>query len=183
MDAIQLNFNMSWVRVASSPVEGKGVFATERVRGGDAVLVLDTSRVIDEDHSLRPEEDEQEDHLVFLAGGKVVLLPEPERHLNHSCDPNAYVHTVDNEVRVVVRRPIQAGEEVTIDYLINTHGGSSWRCRCGADRCRGQLETSFFELPIRFQREYLPILEAWFVEEHREEIEQLKEWLGKSECR
>lgn len=183
LGAIQLNFDMSSVRVAPSPVEGKGVFATEPARGGDTVLVLDTSRVIDEEHPLRPEEDEHEDHLAFLAGGKVVLLPEPERHLNHSCDPNAYVHTVEMEVRVVARRPIQAGEEVTIDYLINTHGGSSWRCRCGTDRCRGQLETSFFELPIRFQREYLSILEAWFVEEHREEFEQLTERLGNFECR
>lgn len=174
---------MSSVRVGSSPVEGKGVFATEPVQRGDTVLVLDTSQVVDEEDPLRPEEDEQEDHLAYLAGGKVVLLPEPERHLNNSCDPNAYLHTVDDEVRVVARRPIRAGEEVTIDYLINTHGGSSWRCRCGADRCRGELETSFFELPTSFQREYLPILEAWFIDEHREEIEQLKERSGGSECR
>lgn len=142
------------------------------------MLVLDTSRVITEEHPLRPEEGEREDHLAYLAGGEVVLLPEPERHLNHSCDPNAYLHTVDDEVRVVARRAIRAGEEITIDYLINTHGGSSWRCRCGAERCRGELETSFFDLPAGFQREYLPMLEAWFIEEHREEIERLKERLG-----
>lgn len=174
---------MPSVRVASSPVDGKGVIATDPLGRGDTVLVLDTSRVVNEEHSLRPGEDEEEDHLAYLAGGKVVLLPEPERHLNHSCDPNAYLHTVNDEVRVVARRPIQAGEEVTIDYLINTHGGSSWRCRCGSDRCRGQLETSFFELPASFQREYLPILEAWFIEEHRKEIKRLKERLGDGERR
>lgn len=46
-----------------------------------------------------------------------------------------------------------------------------------------QLETSFFELPASFQRVYLPMLEAWFIEEHREEIERLKERLGDSEWR
>lgn len=174
---------MSPVGVAQSPIDGTGVFVTEPVHRGDTVLVLDTSRVVDEEHPLGPEEDEQEDHLAYLAGGRVVLLPEPERHLNHICDPNAYLHTVDEEVRVVARRLIRAGEEVTIDYLINTHGGSGWRCRCGADRCRGQLETSFFELPASFQREYLPLLEAWFIEEHREEIERLEERLANSEGR
>lgn len=79
---------------------------------------------------------------------------------------------------MIARRPIRAGEEVTLDYLTNTHGGSSWECRCGADRCRGRLETSFFELPAGFQREYLPLLEEWFIEEHREEVERLKERLG-----
>lgn len=154
------------------------MFITKPAQPGDTVLVLDTSRVVNEEHPLRAEEAEQEDHLAYLAGGKVVLLPEPERHLNHSCDPNAYLYTVEDEVRVVAHRPIQAGEEVTIDYLINTHGGSSWRCRCGANRCRGKLETSFFELPAKFQREYLPMLEAWFLEEHRKELESLKERLA-----
>jgi len=159
------------------------VFATELARPGDTVLVLDTSRVVSEEHPLRAEEEEREDHLAYLAGGKVVLLPEPERHLNHSCEPNACLHTDEDEVGVVARRPIQAGEEVTIDYLINTHGGSSWSCRCGANRCRGELETSFFELPAGFQREYLPLREDWFVEEHGEEIERLMKRLGESTSR
>lgn len=88
------------------------MFATEPVQQGDTVLILDTSRVVNEEHPLRPDEDEQENHLAYLAGGKVVLS-EPERHLNHSCDPKAYLVTVDDEVRVVARRPIQAGAEVT----------------------------------------------------------------------
>lgn len=82
--------------------------------------------------------------------------------------------TLDTSRVVDEERPLRAGEEVTIDYLINTHGGSSWRCRCGADRCRGELETSFFELPLPFQREYLPLLEDWFVAEHRECVEELR---------
>jgi len=147
------------------------VFATELARPGDTVLVLDTSRVVSEEHPLRAEEEEREDHLAYLAGGKVVLLPEPERHLNHSCEPNACLQTDEDEVGVVARRPI------------HTHGGSSWSCRCGANRCRGELETSFFELPAGFQREYLPLREDWFVEEHGEEIERLMKRLGESTSR
>ena len=79
--------------------------------------------------------------------------------------------------RFVARRRIEAGEEVTLDYLINTHGGSRWKCECGADRCRGTLETSFFELPDVFQREHLPLLEDGFVEEHRVRVEQLRRGL------
>lgn len=165
------------VRVAPSPIEGQGVFANRPFVWGETVLVLDTSRVVTEEDPIRTEKGEREDHLAFLAGGEKFLLPEPERHLNHCCDPNAYLRTLDEGVRVIARRPIGAGEEVTLDYLINTHGGTSWHCRCGADRCRGQLETSFFELPPDFQREYLPLLEIWFIEEHRDEIEALEERL------
>lgn len=165
---------MTSVRVAPSSIEGEGVLAARPFEGGESVLVLDTSREVTESNPLRMEQGESEDHLAFLGGGKVVLLPEPEGYLNHSCDPNAYLKTVAGEVRVIARKKISTGEEVTIDYLINTHGGSSWMCHCGADRCRGQLETSFFELPSDFQEEYLPLLERWFIREHARRVEQLK---------
>ena len=169
---------MSPVRVAPSPIQGRGLFAAERAGPGETLLVVDTSRVVTEDDPLRPENGEREDHLAYLADGRTVLLPEPERHLNHCCDPNAYLQTVEGELRVVARRAIEPGEEVTIDYLVNTHGGSSWRCRCGADRCRGELETSFFALPVELQCEYLPLLEDWFVREHRERVERLEDECG-----
>lgn len=165
---------MRFVRTGTSTIQGKGLFATRAFTAGDVIHTLDTSRRVDEDHPLRSEQGESEEHLAYLGRGKVVLLPEPERHLNHSCDPNAYVRTSDGRTELLARRRIRAGDEVTIDYLINTDGGSSWRCRCGADRCRGELETSFFELPLPFRREYLPLMDDWFVEEHRERIEELE---------
>lgn len=165
------------LRVADSPIEGVGVFAAETIEAGETVLVLDTSRELTPEEPLRPEEGEREDHLAYLADERAYLLPEPERRLNHSCDPNAYLRTEDDRVCLVARRSIEGGEEITIDYLINTDGGSAWRCSCGADRCRDRLETSFFELPPRFQREYLPLLEDWFVDEHRERVEKLRERL------
>ena len=39
---------------------------------------------------------------------------------------------------------------------------------------RPDLEASFFDLPLELQKEYLPLLEAWFVEEHTEAVSRLK---------
>jgi len=166
---------MNDVTVESSSIEGVGVFATRPFGRAETVLVIDTSRVVDDARPLRSEHGERDEHTTLLGDGRRVLLPSPERHLNHSCDPNAYLRTVDGELRVVARRPIDAGEEITLDYLINTHGGSRWRCDCGADRCRGLLEASFFDLPLALQREYLPLLEAWFVERHPERIARIRD--------
>lgn len=166
---------MTGVVARKSLIEGVGVFAGRRFSEGEVVLVIDTSRVVDEAHPLRPERGDQEDHCAYLQDGRVVLLGVPERHLNHSCDPNSYLNTVADELRVIARRSIEAGEEITLDYLINTHEGSRWRCNCGTDRCRGLLEASFFELPLELQKEYVVLLEYWFVEQHADAVSRLKE--------
>lgn len=50
--------------------------------------------------------------------GKVILMKEPERSINHSCDPNTYVKTINGVRRVLAMRGIKKGEEITFDYAI-----------------------------------------------------------------
>lgn len=169
---------MSDIVAKQSDIEGIGVFANRPFTPGEVVLVIDTSRVVDEDRPLRPDLGESENHCAYLQHGRVVLLDAPERHLNHSCDPNSYLKTIGGELRVVARRSIRVGEEITLDYVINTDGGSRWGCTCGADRCRGLLEASFFDLPRELKREYMPFIEDWFAEEHAEEMRRLREEPG-----
>ena len=101
-------------------------------------------------------------------------MPSPERHINSCCDPNTYVKTIDGVRHVVARRQVKSGEEITYDYIINCHGGDVWQCSCGSPRCRGRIVSSFFELPLGWQLEYLPLLDGWFVEEHRQNVVALQ---------
>jgi uncharacterized protein len=165
---------MEDVYVAESAIHGVGVFAAREFAAGETLIVMDDSRVMDEAHPLRPELGEYEYHCDYLEGGKVVLQGYPERHVNSSCDPNAYARRRGGRSVVVARRPIKAGEEITSDYIIDCHGGIVWRCNCGSPRCRRVVPSSFFELPLENQLEYLPLLNDWFVAEHREEVEALR---------
>ena len=55
---------------------------------------------------------------------------------NHSCEPNASFNT---EGMLVAVREIEAGEEVTYDYVAHPLPASPWNfeCRCGAVGCVG----------------------------------------------
>jgi hypothetical protein len=169
---------MSSVEVRPSQIHGLGVFATREFEAGQTVVVIDDSRVVDAEHPLRPDLGEYAHHCDYLAGGRVVLMPPPERHINSSCDPNTCVGWEGGRRRVVARRAIAMGEEITYDYIIDCHGGEVWQCGCGAARCRGTIVSSFFELPLEVQREYLPLLSPWFVDEHREAVDALRRRLG-----
>ena len=161
--------------VQKSGIHGLGVFATRSYRMGETILQIDDTRIVDADHPLVPGEFPH--HCDYLEGGRVVLMQSPERHINSSCDPSAYVRTIDGTRHLIARRAIGVGDEITYDYIIDCHGGEVWTCRCGTARCRGTIVSSFFELPLEWQREYLPLLNPWFVQEHAEEIQGLNQRL------
>jgi len=164
------------VEVRDSVIEGLGVFAARSYEPGESIRRVNIVRGVTEDAPLRPEAGERLEHCAYPDGG-VVLWGFPDRHLNHCCDPNAYeLHAGDGSgaVHIVARRSVRAGEEITIDYNINIAGGSSWPCRCGAARCRGETIGNFFTLPEDEQMEYLPLLADWFVARHRDRVESLR---------
>lgn len=167
---------MAHVFVAESKIHGVGVFATRSFTEREIILAIDDTRVVDDVHPLRAELGEYSYHCDYLAGGQTVLMRSPERHINSCCDPNTFVKTIDGVRHVVARRSIESGEEITYDYIIDCHGGAVWQCSCGNVRCRGTIVSSFFELPVVLQLEYLPLLNQWFIDEHRAKVDALRKW-------
>lgn len=163
---------MDDVAVRPSAVEGLGVFAARPFSRGAVILVIDDSRVVDDHDPLGAGDDPR--HCDYLEAGKIVLMQPPERHINHACDPNAYVKTCRGRRLVIALRDIQCGEEITYDYCINGGGDTVWSCHCGAARCRREIHSDFFHLPVELQREYLPLLDDWFRRERSEDIERLE---------
>ena len=160
------------VEVRHSHIEGLGLFAARCFREGDRIRAINVVREITPEHPIQAELGERIDHCDY-PDGKVVLLGFPDRHINHSCDPNAYVSYEGMMSCFVARRDIEAGEEMTCDYNINITAGTAWPCACGANRCRGIVAGDFFLLPPELQREYRPLLADWFIRRNRERIESL----------
>jgi len=163
---------MEGVKVKPSPIEGLGLFAVQPFKAGVTIREVNVVREITDEHPLRPELGERADHCDY-PDGRVVLIGPPDRHLNHSCDPNTYIRYEAGRCFIVARQDIPSGQELTCDYRINVTGGDAWPCKCGADRCLGTVAGDCFELPEAFQREYLPFLAEWLVRRHRERIESL----------
>jgi SET domain-containing protein len=160
------------VEVRPSSIEGLGLFAARAFRAGERIRRINVVREITPDAPLREELGERADHCDY-PDGKVVLLGFPDRHINHSCDPNAYVLYEGAAACFVARRPIAPHDEITCDYNVNITGGTAWPCHCGATRCRGTTVGDFFLLPEAIQREYLPLLAPWFARRHRARLDAL----------
>ena len=160
---------MNDVEVKASSIEGLGLYAARCFREGERIREINVVREVTPSSPLRKELGERADHCDY-PDGKVVLLGAPDRHINHSCDPNAYVRYEGERSFLIARRDIATGEEITCDYNINISGGTAWPCHCGATRCRGTVVGDFFQLPLEMQREYRPLLAEWFVRAHHERL-------------
>lgn len=163
---------MNNMEVGGSSIEGLGIFAARPFRAGERIARLNVVREITAEAPIREDLGERIDHCSY-PDGKTVLIAFPERHVNHSCDPNAFEQFEGEASYLVTRRGIMKGEEVTLDYNINITNGTAWPCRCGAQRCRGEVVGDFFRLPLEWQREYRPLLAEWFVRRNRYRIEAL----------
>ncbi len=162
---------MKDVVVKKSGIIGKGVFSSKNFREGEVILEIDDSHVVTDSSKLTKEQHKFE--LDYLADGKIVVMQAPERYINHSCDPNSYVKTVNGIRKVFAMRDIQKGEEIVGDYSINGHNEGTFQCRCGSENCRLVYRGNFFKLPKALQKKYLPYLDDWFVEQFKDEIGRL----------
>ena len=164
---------MEIVEVRKTEDRGLGVFAVRAIGQGERIRGAKIEREITESKSLGP--GDTPDH-AFQSDGRLLLVGEPDRYLNHSCDPNAYVWYKGTAIDLIARRRIKAEEEITVDYLINNEGGDRWEC--GSEGCRGDTAASFFELPFTIQHEYYPLLAPWFLKKHTRRLVPQNQYYG-----
>ena len=125
-------------RVGRSGIEGRGVFATARIRKNTRIVEY-TGEIVDEEEADRRVPGREKVLLFALSDGTYIdgdpSAPGP--CVNHSCEPNCESVEAGGRVFIVALRTIEPGEELAYDYLIRP--GITRACACGAPNCRGSL--------------------------------------------
>lgn len=128
------------VAVRPSAIAGDGLFAVEDLPMGTLVLRLG-GRVVTtaELERLLAVPDGPYVDTITVGDDAHLVLPSgsPAHYGNHSCDPNL---ALSGRLEIVTRRPVAAGEELTIDYAtLSGAPGFSMPCTCGSACCRGVI--------------------------------------------
>jgi hypothetical protein len=144
--------------VQRSPIEGDGLFASEAIAEGTVVVRLGgrtvSSAVLADmiDAADRDVDAPYVDAITVFDDAHVVLPPLSRAHFgNHSCDPNVWPV---GPYELAARRPIPAGEEITLDYAaVSGADGLAMTCDCGSVTCRGRVTGDDWRRPD-LQRRY-----------------------------
>lgn len=122
-----------------SPIHRWGIFAREPVPARRRVIEY-TGELIGVEEARRRS---LRSHLYLFWVGPGVAIDggiggSGAEFINHSCEPNLRASVRGSRLFLVSRRPIAAGEELTLDYQI-VGDAPELPCHCGAVSCRGSM--------------------------------------------
>jgi uncharacterized protein len=128
------------VSVAPSRIDGNGAFAAEaipprlkigEIRGESISVAQARIRATRQARIM----------IVEVSSRRAIDFSQsadPMRYTNHSCQPNARLCIRQGRVEFYAIKPIEPGEEITVNYG-ETHHEGKLACRCGAPGCVGKL--------------------------------------------
>lgn len=137
--------------VRGSRIQGRGVFATRRIRPGQRIIEYAGERISNAEADRRYDEEKMGRHhtYLFTLTRRTVVdgnrRGNDARYINHSCHPNCVAVIEDGRIYIDALRNIQSGTELTYDYQYERTGPGDaeleefYRCRCGAAKCRGTI--------------------------------------------
>jgi SET domain-containing protein len=119
-----------------SKVHGWGVFADTRITKNTRIIDYAGEKISHQESSRREQRYMKRGTIWCFqinrrwvrdarVGGNIA------RFINHSCQPNCYVHILGDVIWIRAARNIRKGEELTYDYM--TDGEGQIRCRCRKD--------------------------------------------------
>jgi SET domain-containing protein len=123
------------VIVKKSGIHGSGVFAERDFKTGEIVLRWDISNVLPAEDVMRMTEDEK--RYISYMNGKYIIMQDPEKYVNHSCDAN----TTAKQFCDIAKRDIKKGEEITANYKEELPQNVHMKCNCGSKNCVGIIES------------------------------------------
>jgi uncharacterized protein len=137
--------------VRRSSIQGRGGFATRRIKKGERVIEYTGERISWKEADRRYDDDTMQRHHTFLFTlTRRTCIDAAEggndaRFINHSCDPNCEAVIINDHIYIEALRDIRAGEELSYDYAYERDAEAGedeeklYVCRCGAKNCRGTI--------------------------------------------
>lgn len=131
---------MQGIELRDCVEKGKGIYASKDFSVGEEVLTFQGK--ITHERGM---------HTLQVSLLEHLLVEEPWRYVNHSCDPCC---GIKERTKLVAMRSIKSGEEITFDYAMTEKELSEmFDCLCGSELCRGKI-FGYKNLPENLKEKY-----------------------------
>lgn len=140
-----------YFEIRSSSIQGRGAFATRRIRKGTRLIEYVGERISHAEADRRYDDDTMKRHHTFLftLNNRTVIDAGVDgneaRFFNHSCSPNCEAVIDSGHIYIEATKTIQPGTELVYDYQYerapdaDESDEARYPCRCGSPNCRGTI--------------------------------------------
>jgi len=123
--------------VRQSPIQGRGLFAKERIAAGE-IVAIKGGYIFDVEEWKRIERQLGPAEIQISETHFIAPLRQEERdgsmlYTNHSCNPNI---GIQGQIVFVAMRDIEPEEELTHDWATTDDSEDQMECGCGSPNCR-----------------------------------------------
>ena len=128
------------IEVKSSPIDGKGCYATRYFRKGRRIAEYVGERISRREIKRRLQ-GATRIHICAIDSYWAIdgsVGGNGTQYINHSCHPNGDLKIIDGKIYFYALRDIHPGDEITLDYISSWHDDET-KCYCGAPNCRGTI--------------------------------------------
>lgn len=161
------SFMTDAVKVKSSGINRRGVFAVKPIKKGEVISVWGGYIITQRQFEAFSKKHFKniEDYATKVADGFYLVSCkkgglEDDDFFNHSCEPNA---GINGHLLMVAMRDINSGEEITYDYaMTDADYAYSFKCRCGRKGCRKIITTNDWKNKA-LQRKYKGYF-SWYID-------------------
>ena len=147
--------------IRPSSMRGNGMFAARPILEGETVVVIGGTILTTAQFQEFTATTSHYNAVQIGEDAHLVDLPTAPGGMNHACDSNLWMQ---DEVTIVAQRTIAAGEELTIDYALQSGLPTDLLgepCRCGSPVSRGVItgnDWQLKEVQKRYQGHFSPFL-------------------------
>ena len=136
--------SQSYFEIRSSPIQGRGAFATRRIRKGTRLIEYVGERISHAEADRRYDDDGMKRHHTFLftLNNRTVIDAgvggNEARFINHSCSPNCEAVIDSGHIYIESIKTIPPGTELVYDYQYerapdaDESDEARYPCRCGS---------------------------------------------------
>lgn len=131
---------------------GQGIFTNVNISKDSPIIEMIGNAL--PEHQLK----EPNDSMLLQVGSNTFITPSNDIDdlINHSCDPNCYLHVMGHRAVLFALYDIMAGTELTFDYSTSsTDTLDKWQmeCHCSTFKCR-KVISGIQYLPDNLIEEY-----------------------------
>lgn len=149
---------MKKIRIGTSAIDGKGVFADEDIGRGEKIQYINGKRM--RKVTKNSVDSKEIDHWIGVGRFSWINTEgTPFRFINHSCEPNA---AISGTKTVVALEKIPKNTEITIDYSM-TDADPHWsiQCHCKSKTCRKEIR-AIYTVPTHVFKRHMPYIPRYF---------------------